>query len=134
MPLEPAPSAPGETARPLAIRFADLFDHLGTADLSYSAAARDLSGREVVIEGYLSHTHGPHHALSLVDQPGVCPDCAPVPAAVIALPGAHTLHHGHGNALIRVMGRLDYGFRIDGDFASMLRIEGAKLQRLTGQS
>ncbi len=74
--------------RPLAIGFADLFDHLGTDELRYSATADQLSGRAVAIEGYLSHAHGPNPAMMLVDQPGLCPDCSPVPAAVITITGA----------------------------------------------
>ena len=31
---------------PLALRFEDLFDDVGTFELRYSAAARELSGRE----------------------------------------------------------------------------------------
>src|SRR5262245_24693211 len=95
---------------PLAVSFVDLFDHLGTLDIRYSDAARELSGRAVVIEGFLSRSHGPHSTVSLVDQPGLCPDCSPVPAAVIALPGVCALHEGDG--AVRVAGRLDYGLRI----------------------
>ena len=72
--------------RPLAVRFEDLFDHVGTFDVRYGAAVRELSGRDVVIEGYLARAHGPHRPLSLVDQQGVCPDCSPV--AAISLIGA----------------------------------------------
>ena len=112
------------------IHFADLFDDLGTDALRYSAAARELSGHAVRIEGFLSQQHGPHSALSLVDQPGVCPDCAPVPAAVIALPRARPVLREGDNELVCVIGRLDYGFRIEAGIASMLRIEGATVQAL----
>jgi hypothetical protein len=110
---------------PLALRFADLFDHLGTDDLRYSAAAQTLSGRDVAIEGYLSHAHGPRPAMLLVDQPGLCPDCSPAPAAVITLRGAPPFPQVGEVRPVRVVGRLDYGFRIDAGVASILRIEDA---------
>jgi hypothetical protein len=110
---------------PLALRFADLFDHLGTDELRYSAAARTLSGRDVAIEGYLSHAHGPRPAMLLVDQPGLCPDCSPAPAAVITLRGAPPFPQVGEVRPVRVVGRLDYGFRIDAGIASILRIEDA---------
>jgi hypothetical protein len=110
---------------PLALGFADLFDQLGTEDLRYSAAAQTLSGRDVAIEGFLAHAHGPRPTLLLVDQPGVCPDCSPAPAAVIALPGASSAPSEGADRPVRVVGRLDYGFRIDAGVASILRIENA---------
>jgi hypothetical protein len=110
---------------PLVLGFADLFDHLGTGDLRYSARAQTLSGREVTIAGFLAHAHGPRPTMLLVDAPGLCPDCSPAPAAVITLPGAAAIpQEGEGRA-VRVTGRLDYGFRIDAGVASILRIEGA---------
>jgi hypothetical protein len=118
MPHEPQPAA-GEGA--LALRFADLFDAVGTFEVRYSAAARRLDGRDVVIEGYLSHAHGAR--LSLVDQQGLCPDCSPV--AAIALPGARAPMRAGEEGRVRVRGRLGYGLRIDGGVASMLRIEQA---------
>ena len=108
----------------LALGFPDLFDHLGTGDLRYSARAQSLSGRDIAIEGFLSHAHGPRSAMLLVDQPGVCPDCSPAPAAAITLCGAALLPH-EGERPVRVEGRLDYGFRIDAGVASILRIEEA---------
>ena len=113
---------------PLPLGFADLFDHLGTDEVRYSAAAKDLSGRAVAIEGFLSPAHGPRPALLLVDQPGLCPDCSPVPAAVITLPGASCAPREGDERSVRVVGRLDYGFRIDAGVASFLRIEGAALE------
>ena len=110
---------------PLALGFADLFDHLGTDGLRYSDAARTLSGRDVAIEGFLSHAHGPGAALLLVDQPGLCPDCSPAPAAVITLSGAAARPQEGEEQPVRVVGRLDYGFRIDSGVASILRIEEA---------
>ena len=113
---------------PLPLGFADLFDHLGTDEVRYSAAAKDLSGRDVAIEGFLSPAHGPRPAMLLVDQPGLCPDCSPAPAAVITLPGASSSPREGDERPVRVVGRLDYGFRIDAGVASILRIEGAALE------
>ena len=76
----------------------------------------------MVIEGFLSRSHGPHSTVSLVDQPGLCPDCSPVPAAVIALPGMRAPMR-EGDGAVRVAGRLDYGLRIADGVASLLRIE-----------
>lgn len=109
-----------------AVTFADLFDGLGSFDLDYSEAARALSGRRIVISGFLSRGHGPSAALLLVDQPGLCPDCSPVPAAAITLPGSDGLH-GEGDARVRAEGVLDFGFRIDRGSASFLRLEAAAL-------
>lgn len=106
--------------------FADLFDGLGTDALRYSAAAQSLSGREVVIEGFVAHAHGPGSATLLVSEPGLCPDCSPVPAAVITMQPARPLMV-EGETPVRVAGRLDYGFRIDAGTASMLRLEAARL-------
>jgi hypothetical protein len=125
MPPEPTPPPGRETMAPLALRFEDLFDHVGTLDLRYSAAARELSGREVMIEGYLAHAHGPQARLSLVDQQGLCPDCSPV--AAIALIDAKAPMRAGDDGPVRVRGRLDYGLRIDDGVASMLRIENAAL-------
>ena len=110
---------------PQKLGFADLFDHLGTGDLRYSAAAQTLSGCNVAIEGFLSHAHGPKPAMLLVDQPGLCPDCSPAPAAVITLCGARPRLQVGDDRPVRVVGRLDYGFRVDAGVASILRIEEA---------
>jgi hypothetical protein len=119
----------GAAEPPLAVRFEDLFDHVGTFDVRYGAAVRELSGCDIVIEGYLARPHGPHQLLSLVDQQGVCPDCSPV--AAISLLGALAPVREGDDGLVRVSGRLDYGFRIDDGTASMLRIENAALQLVT---
>src|SRR5262245_57421082 len=76
-----------EAEPPLVVGFADLFDALGPVELRYSDRARELSGRAVAIDGFLSQPHVPAAVPLLVDQPGVCPDCSPVPAAAITLPG-----------------------------------------------
>jgi hypothetical protein len=115
-----------EATSPLAVRFEDLFDHVGTLDVRYGAGVRELSGRDVVIEGYLVRPHAASQLLSLVDQQGVCPDCAPV-AAISLLGGLAPMREGDDGP-VRVRGRLDYGFRIDDGTASMLRIENATVQ------
>ena len=118
-----APADRAEAEAPLPLRFTDLFDHLGSGDLRYSNRARELSGRRIAIEGFLSHSHGPGARISLVDQPGLCPDCSPAPA--IALPGARAPLRAGAERPVRVIGRLDYGFKIAAGTASMLRIEAA---------
>lgn len=121
-----------DEARPVPVEFADLFDHLGTNDLGYSTNAARLSGRNVVIQGYLAHTHahGPApSALMLVDQPGLCPDCSPVPAAVITLQGVGAFD-ADGVRAVSVTGRLDFGFRVDDGVASFVRIEQAAISPL----
>lgn len=106
------------------LSFADLFDGLGTLALDYSAEAETLNGARVAIEGFLVRTHGPAPAWLLVDQPGLCPDCSPVPAAAITLPDASTVPMA-GDLPVRAEGRLDFGFRIDNGTASFLRLRSA---------
>jgi len=122
----------GDAEAPLALTFSDLFEQRGTLDVRYSAAVQALAGREIEIEGFLSRSHGPQPALSLVDQPGVCPDCSPVPAAVVALPGARASVLAKGDIAVRAVGRLEYGFRIDAGVASILRIEEAVILPVEG--
>jgi hypothetical protein len=108
------------------VTFAELFDALGTDALGYGAGAKNLSGSRVAVEGFLSHSHGFDRSISLVQQPGLCPDCAGVPVAVIALPGI-AMTPREGARPVRVVGRLDFGLRIVGGTASMLRIEDAAI-------
>jgi hypothetical protein len=123
MRLESAPPSASAGGGPLVVKFADLFDNLGTVDLRYSATLAALNGRDVLIEGYLSPPHVPGGDLSLVDQPGLCPDCSPVPAAAICLPGARApLTADAGPGLMLVRGRLEFGLRIVNGTASVLRI------------
>jgi hypothetical protein len=117
---------------PLALGFPDLFDHLGTDDLRYSERAKTNSGREIVIEGFLSYGHGPRDTVLLVEQPGLCPDCSPVPAPAVALLGVMPGPQEGDPRPVRVFGRLDYGFRIDAGVASFLRIEAAAIETLEG--
>jgi hypothetical protein len=120
------PDALQQRPAPQPLSFADLFAALGTADLTYGDRARSLSGRHVVIEGFLSHAHGPDSAVSLVSEPGVCPDCAGVPVPVIALPDLRPVFR-EGEGAVRIAGRLDFGLKIAGGTASMLRIEDATI-------
>ncbi len=124
------PDAPGvptvDAVAPLPLSFAELFDARGTTDCRYSDAARQLSGRDIVIEGYLSHSHGANTPSSLVDEPGLCPDCSAVPVAVIALPDL-LLVPREGEEPVRIAGRLGFGLRIVNGSASMLRIENATI-------
>jgi hypothetical protein len=129
MRLERASPSASTGGGPLAVEFADLFDHLGTIDLRYSATIAALNGRDVVIEGYLSHPHLPGYDLSLVDQPGLCPDCSPVPAAAICLPGVSAPPTADdGPRLILVSGRLEFGLRVVNGTASMLRIMASTIR------
>jgi hypothetical protein len=98
--------------------------------MRYSDAARKLSGNEIAIEGFLSHGHGPRTTVLLVDQPGLCPDCSAVPAAAISLLGSPSALQEGEVRPVRVVGRLDYGFRIDDGLASFIRIEGATVEPL----
>jgi hypothetical protein len=113
-----------QSAQP--VSFADLFAALGTADLTYGEGARSLSGQRVVIEGFLSHAHGPDRAVSLVSEPGVCADCSVMPVPVIALPDLRIVPR-EGEGTVCIVGRLDFGLKIAGGTASMLRIENATI-------
>lgn len=117
-------------AIPLPVSFADLFDALGTDALTYGEGARGLSGRPVVIEGFLSHAHGLDRTVSLVSEPGVCADCSAVPVPVIALPDLRMVPR-EGEGRVCIAGRLDFGLKIAGGTASMLRIENAAIVNTT---
>jgi hypothetical protein len=111
---------------PQPVSFSDLFAALGTEDLTYGEGARSLSGRHVVIEGFLSHAHGPDRSVSLTSEPGVCADCSAAPVPVIALPDLRLVPR-EGEGTVRISGRLDFGLKIAGGTASMLRIEDAAI-------
>jgi hypothetical protein len=115
---------------PQPVTFADLFSALGTTDLTYGEGARRLSGCQIAIEGFLSHAHGPAAAVSLVSEPGICPDCSAVPVPVIALPDLPLVPR-EGEGTVRIVGRLDFGLKIAGGTASMLRIEDATITEKT---
>ena len=134
-PMQPdAANAAGiDRVAPLPVCFAQLFDARGTNDCCYSDTARQLSGRDIVIEGYLSHSHSANMPPSLVDEPGVCPDCSAVPVAVIALPDLPLVPR-EGEEPVRIAGRLNFGLRIVNGTASMLRIENATILQQTGKA
>lgn len=109
------------------VAFDDLFTGRGSDELGFSERAATLSGTEVEIQGFLVPLHeGGRYAL--VDTPGACPDCAPVPVAAIQLPGFRAGAGATGASPVRLRGRLSYGFAIAKDgSASFLRIEGARI-------
>jgi hypothetical protein len=109
------------------VTFADLFDAMGSDGLDYGAAARDLSGAWIAIDGFLTHAHAADKNTSLVPEPGLCPDCAGVPVPVIALPDLAPVPR-EGEGAVRVVGRLAFGLRIVRGTASMLRIEDATIE------
>ena len=107
------------------LKFSDLFDGLGTADLHYSELCKAFSGREIELAGYLLQPHAEPGRLLLVDQPGACPDCSPAPVACLALPG---FSFSGTDTAVRLRGRLAYGFELDVDGnGSFLRLEGARV-------
>ncbi len=109
------------------IEFADLFDGLGSAELAFGKRAAELSGATVSIRGYvvIPHQDMGAQACLLVDAPGACPDCAPVPVPAIHLPGFTA---GPAAQAVRLRGRLTYGFAVAADgYASFLRLEDASL-------
>jgi hypothetical protein len=135
-----------------ALRFADLFDGIGTEALAFSDVATRASGDEVAVSGYLSW---PHRSLEsarsdtkqqrpvsdprngvvlLVNEPGACPDCAPAPVPAITLPGFSAVR-AKGTVAVRLRGRLEYGFALDaGGNASFLRLLDARLDTGLGGS
>ena len=112
--------------RRCALGFADLFDHARHRRRCATArrAREPVRPRRGDRRLSVARARSAPRRCSLVDQPGVCPDCSPVPAAVIALPDAPSFPREGEERPVRVVGRLDYGFRIDDGTASMLRIEG----------
>lgn len=109
------------------IGFNALFDRLGQADVGFAADAALLDGKEVEIKGYLSPAHDGKGPVALVSSPGVCPDCSAAPVPAIQLPGfaAPTIA---GGRVVRLRGRIQYGFRIDPDGnGSFLRLVDAQI-------
>jgi hypothetical protein len=108
------------------LKFSDLFDGIGSAELGYSQdICRALSGQEVELAGWLTLAHPGNGRVMLVSEPGVCPDCSPVPVACVDLPGFQA---PRGPSAVRLRGRLSYGFRTEADgTASFLRLEEARL-------
>src|SRR5258705_4019403 len=116
------------------LKFSDLFDGLSTDALRYSERCKALSGREVEIQGYLSHAPPQPGCTLLVSEPGVCPDCSAAPVACLALPGFSSAANRTeaetktGASAVRLRGRLSYGLERDaeGD-ASYLRVPQARV-------
>lgn len=106
------------------LKFSDLFEGLGTDTLRYGPACEKLSGREVEIRGWLAPAHDGSGDVMLVSRQGDCPDCSPAPVAAILLPGWALNEVG---TAVTLRGELSYGFRIQGDKASFLRLERARL-------
>jgi hypothetical protein len=112
------------------LKFSDLFEGLSTDELRYSERCKALCGREVELKGYLSRAHPQTDRTMLVAEPGVCPDCSPVPVACLALPGfsAATVAAAAGASAVRLRGRLSYGLERDAEGnASYLRLEQARV-------
>ena len=103
------------------LKFSELFDIDATGVPAFGKCCAALSGTEVEIAGWLSPAHDGSGDIMLVERPGECPDCSPVPA--IALPG---FTRGEGAVVLR--GRLSYGFVTDQHGkGSFLRLEEAKV-------
>jgi hypothetical protein len=125
--MQPEAGAVVRDVPPLPVSFTDLFDGIGTFDINFSCAAQDLSGRQVVIAGFLTQPHGGQSGTLLVNEPGACPDCSPVPVPAITVSGLRVQPREGDDSVCRIRGRLDYGFRLDEGVASFLRIEQAVL-------
>jgi hypothetical protein len=110
------------------IGFDDLFTGRGGESLGYSPRAEALSGTDVEIGGFLVPLHDEPVRFALVDTPGACPDCAPVPIATVHLPGFRAGAAPEPAQPVRLRGRLSYGFAIAADgYASFLRLEDARV-------
>ncbi|MBC7780126.1 MAG: hypothetical protein H7125_08470 [Proteobacteria bacterium] len=104
-----------------------LFDGLGTGDLRFAASCTERSGAWVTLDGYVARTHD-DRGWVLVDQPGACPDCSPVPVAAVQLPGFAPAVTPDPAVSSTLHGRLSFGFRIGADgTASFLRLDHATL-------
>lgn len=110
------------------IGFDDLFTGRGGDGLAYSSRAEDLSGSDVELRGFLVPLHAEPTRFALVDRPGTCPDCAPMPVATVHLPGFRACAGLRLAEPVRLRGRLSYGFAIAADgCASFLRLEDARV-------
>jgi hypothetical protein len=108
------------------LKFSDLFDGLSTDALRYSERCKTLSGRQVELKGYLSRAHPESAHAMLVSEPGVCPDCSPVPVACLTLPDFSAAVAGA--TAVRLRGKLSFGLKRDGEGnASYLRLEEARI-------
>jgi len=115
---------------PVPIAFADLFDGLGTLDLAYRAAGAALHGRRVTLPGFIGEAHGRTDRFLLVDAPGACPECSPLPVPAVTLPELRRLPADvvAGRTAVIVDGRLGVGFEVDAaGEASFLRLSGVRI-------
>jgi hypothetical protein len=109
----------------MVLKFTDLFEGLGTAELRFAGRCPDYSGKEVEIRGWLSQAHDGSRGVMLVNREGDCPDCSPAPVAAVILPGFKLPKHASGAVTLR--GRLSYGFAVRDGIASYLRLERARV-------
>ena len=110
------------------IRFSELFDGLNSGNLGYAARCASLSGKEVEIRGWLSPAHDGSGRVLLVNQPGACPDCTPLPVAALLLPGFVLPGKLKKEAAATLRGRVSFGFvRDEKNRGSFLRLENAKI-------
>jgi hypothetical protein len=123
---------PPEIAGGITVTLQDLFDHLGTDRLGYSERCKGLSGEWVEFAAHVVRTHDDRQWM-VVDQPGACPDCSPVPVAAMQLPGFDPPPGTDLSGPVTLRGNLSYGFAIGEDgYASFLRLEQARLVVLAG--
>lgn len=107
------------------LKFSELFEGLGTANLAYGAACARHSGEEVELRGWLAQAHDGSRTVMLVSRPGDCPDCSGTPVAAVVLPGFKLPRHAAGAVTLR--GRLAFGLSIQNGIASHLRLERARV-------
>jgi hypothetical protein len=126
-------AAGGGTVRDFAvatvIEFGDLFDGVGSPQLTYRDASA-LDGRRVAITGFVVEVHDWPGRFLLVDAPGECPHCAPAPVAAVSLIGLRPPRAGLAtDRAVTVTGRLGVGYEIDAaGEASFLRLRGARIR------
>jgi hypothetical protein len=80
----------------MVLKFSDLFEGLGTAELRFGSRCPDYSGQEVEIRGWLAQAHDGSRTVMLVNRPGDCPDCSATPVAAVILPGFRLPKHAIG--------------------------------------
>ena len=117
-------------SEPLPIAFGDLFDGLGTPELGYRPGASALDGRRVAVRGYVVPVHGRSDRFLLVDAPGACPDCSPVPVPALSLGELSSIPARGGGepTAVTIEGRLGVGYEVDADGeASFLRLREARV-------
>lgn len=110
------------------VSFRDLFDHIGSGQMSFSKRAEALSGQEVELRGYLVAMHSDPRQITLAGAAGVCPDCAENPVPFVHLPGFSPGSGLFSSQAVRLKGRLSYGFAVVAEgYATFLRLEDASV-------